>query len=85
MPYFGRVAAFEMFEMTNVMKEVIVNGASPEAIRTQMIADGQTTLQKDAIRLVAEGRTSLEEVQRTFNPGGPKKNPAKSRPRPPAP
>ena len=53
---------------------MIANGASPEAVRQQMMADGQTTLQKDAIRLVAEGKTSLEEVQRTFNPGGPKKN-----------
>ena len=83
-PYHGRVAAFEMFEMTDSMKEVIVNGASPEAIRRQMIADGQTTLQKDAIRLVAQGQTSLEEVQRTFNPGGPNKKPATGRPKPPA-
>ena len=82
-PYHGRAAAFEMFEMTDTMKEVIANGASPEAIRQQMMADGQTTLQKDAIRLVAEGKTSLEEVQRTFNPGGPKKAPAKARPKPP--
>jgi type II secretory ATPase GspE/PulE/Tfp pilus assembly ATPase PilB-like protein len=82
-PYHGRVAAFEMFEMTDTMKEVIANGASPEAIRQQMMADGQTTLQRDAIRLVAEGKTSLEEVQRTFNPGGPKRAPARTRPRPP--
>lgn len=82
-PYHGRVAAFEMFEMTDTMKEVIVNDASPEAIRKQMMADGQTTLQKDSIRLVAEGKTSLEEVQRTFNPGGPKRAAGKARPRPP--
>ena len=82
-PYHGRVAAFEMFEMTDAMKEVIANGASPDAIRQQMMAEGQTTLQRDAIRLVAEGKTSLEEVQRTFNPGGPKKAPTKARPRPP--
>ena len=83
-PYHGRVAAFEMLEMTDTMKEVLANGASPEAIRSQMLADGQTTLQKDAIRLVAEGKTSLEEIQRTFNPGGPKKSPATARPKPPA-
>lgn len=82
-PYHGRVAAFEMFEMTDTMKEVIVNDASPEAIRKQMMAEGQTTQQKDSIRLVAEGKTSLEEVQRTFNPGGPRKVPSKARPRPP--
>jgi type IV pilus assembly protein PilB len=86
-PYHGRVAAFEMLEMTDTMKEVIAAGGDPEAIRRQMTADGQTTLQKDAIRLVADGKTSLEEIQRTFNPGGSgaKKKPMKARPKPPAP
>jgi type IV pilus assembly protein PilB len=85
-PYHGRVAAFEMLEMTDTMKEVIAAGGDPEAIRRQMTADGQTTLQKDAIRLVADGKTSLEEIQRTFNPGGSgaKKKPMKARPKPPA-
>lgn len=83
MPYYGRVPAFEMLEMTDTMKEVIAGGASPEAIRRQMVADGQTTLQKDAIRLVAEGKTSLEEVQRTFSPNTAKKKPAPARPKPP--
>lgn len=85
-PYYGRVAAFEMLEMTDTMKEVIAAGAAPDAIRRQMTVDGQTTLQRDAIRLVAEGKTSLEEIQRTFNPGGSaaKKKPMKSRPKPPA-
>lgn len=83
-PYQGRVAAFEMFEMTDTMKEVVAHGAVPDAIRKQMTLDGQTTLQKDAIRLVAEGKTSLEEVQRTFNPGAAKRRPVKARPKPPA-
>jgi type IV pilus assembly protein PilB len=82
-PYQGRVAAFEMLEMTDTMKEVIAAGAAPDAIRKQMAEDGQTTLQKDAIRLVAEGKTSLEEVQRTFSPGGPKKKPVPPRPKSP--
>lgn len=82
LPYHGRVAAFEMLEITDTMKEVLAADPSPEAIRRQMVAEGQTTLQKDAIRLVAEGKTSLEEVQRTFSSGGAKKRP-KSRPRPP--
>jgi type IV pilus assembly protein PilB len=73
-----------MFEMTDTMKEVIAAGAAPDAIRRQMVTEGQLTLQKDSIRLVAEGKTSLEEVQRTFSPGGPKKSPTKSRPKPPA-
>lgn len=84
-PYHGRVAAFEMLEMTDGMKEVIANGADPAAIRKQMVADNMITLQQDALRLVVEGKTSLEEVQRAFNAGGPaKKKPMKKRPQPPA-
>lgn len=84
-PYHGRVATFEMLEMSDGMKEVIANGAEPAAIRKQMADDNMFTLQKDALRLVVEGRTSLEEVQRAFNTGGPaKKKPMKKRPQPPA-
>lgn len=80
-PYHGRVAAFEMLEISDGMKEVIAEGAAPAAIRKQMAADDMVTLQKDALRLVLEGSTSLEEVQRSFNAGGPaKKRPAKRRP-----
>lgn len=82
-PYHGRAAIFEMLEMTDGMKEVVATNLNPEAVRRQMAADGQTTLQKDAIRLVAQGKTSLEEVQRVFSPpGAAKKKPA---PRPPGP
>ena len=84
-PYHGRVAAFEMLEMTDAMKEVVATNRTPEAIRRQMQAEGQTTLQKDAIRLVAQGKTSLEEIQRVFSSGAPKKKPAKAAPRPPGP
>lgn len=81
-PYYGRVALFEMLEMSEGMKEVIAEGADPAAMRKQMVADNMLTLQKDALRVVVEGSTSLEEVQRAFNPGGARKRPAKQRPRP---
>lgn len=81
-PYHGRVAAFEMLEMSEGMKEVVANGANPAKMRKQMIEENQVTLQRDALRLVVEGKTSLEEVQRAFDAGGPKKRPAKQRPRP---
>ena len=40
--------------------------ASQQQIRQQMRAEGMQTFQKEALRLVAEGVTSLEEVQRVF-------------------
>jgi type IV pilus assembly protein PilB len=82
-PYHGRAACYELLEMTDGMKEVIAAGADPNAIRKQMIAENMRTLQKDALRLVVEGRTSLEEVQRSFAPPRPKQRPGrKRRPRP---
>ena len=82
-PYHGRAADFELLEISDGMKEVIATKFTPEAVRSQMAAEGQTTLQKDAIRLVADGKTSLEEVQRVFSSGAPAKKPAKAQPRPP--
>ncbi|MEQ9407887.1 MAG: ATPase, T2SS/T4P/T4SS family [Fuerstiella sp.] len=80
LPFHGRAAVFELLEMTEGIKEVVINGAEPEAIRQQMNTEGMRTLQRDAIRLVVEGRTALEEVQRAFAP--PRGSRPKGRPRP---
>lgn len=82
-PYHGRAPAYEMFEMTDTMKEVIAAGADAAAIRRQMISEKQLMLQRDALRLVVNGTTSLEEVRRVFSPPrGGKRRPVKRRPRP---
>ena len=85
-PYHGRAAVYEMFEMTDTMREVIAGEeCSAAAIRKQMQQEKQTMLQRDALRLVVDGTTSLEEVKRAFAaPGGgrKKKRPVKRRPRP---
>lgn len=64
--FLGRIGIFEILEMTPGMKEVVLAGATPQLIRQQMKKDGMQTFQKEALRLVAEGVTSLEEVQRVF-------------------
>lgn len=64
--YFGRVAMFELLEVTDGMKPIIAKGGDPAALKAQMRSEGQLTLQKDGLRLVAEGKTSLEELQRVF-------------------
>jgi type IV pilus assembly protein PilB len=68
MGYFGRTAMFELLEMTDGMRAVIAGKPDAAAIRSQMKKDKMTTLQQDGLRLVAEGRTSLEELQRVFKP-----------------
>jgi len=64
--YLGRTGIYEVLEMTPGMKDVVRAGGSPQQIRQQMKADGMQLFQKEALRLVAEGVTSLEEVQRVF-------------------
>jgi type IV pilus assembly protein PilB len=66
--YFGRTAMFELLESTEGMRSVIAGKPDANAVRSQMKKDKMTTLQQDGLRLVAEGRTSLEELQRVFKP-----------------
>ena len=68
MGYFGRTGMFELIEMTDGMRELIAGKPDASAIRSQMKKDKMVTLQQDGLRLVAEGRTSLEELQRVFKP-----------------
>lgn len=68
LPFHGRAPVYELLTMTEGMKEVVAEGAEPEAMKKQMVADGMRMLQRDAIRLVVEGKTALEEVQRSFAP-----------------
>ena len=68
MGYFGRAGMFELLEMSDGMKQVVTTKPDAASIRSQMKKDKMTTLQQDGLRLVAEGRTSLEELQRVFKP-----------------
>ena len=68
--YLGRIGIFEILEMTDGMKKVLREGATPATIRKQMKTDEMLTFQSEALRLVAEGVTSLEEVQRVFQTPG---------------
>ena len=72
--YHGRQGAYELLEINDAMKEIVLAGADPTAIRQQMRTDGMQTLQKDGLRLVEEKLTSLEELQRVFS-GKKKKRP----------
>ncbi|MDB5341452.1 MAG: epsE 4 [Planctomycetaceae bacterium] len=64
--YYGQVPMFELLEMTDEMRALIATKPDVSAIRTQAKKEKMLTVQQDALRLVAEGKTSLEEVQRVF-------------------
>jgi type IV pilus assembly protein PilB len=80
-PFHGRAPAYELFEMTDTMKEVIAEGGDEAAIRKQMVNEKQLMLQRDTLRLVVNGTTSLDEVKRVFSSPG-KRRPVQRRPRP---
>ncbi|MEM1061247.1 MAG: ATPase, T2SS/T4P/T4SS family [Planctomycetota bacterium] len=63
--YLGRIGMFEFISVDDDVCAAI-RGGDPAAIRAAVKAQGGTTFQSEALRLVAEGETALEEVQRTF-------------------
>lgn len=69
--YYGRASMFEFLEMTDAMRAVVAGKPDAPAIRAQMKKEKMLTLQQDGLRLVAEGKTSLEELQRVFKAPSP--------------
>lgn len=64
--YLGRTGMLEIIVVNDEMRALIKSGAAPDQIKSLMRSAGMQTLHKDGLRLVAEGKTSLEELQRVF-------------------
>jgi len=64
--YIGRTPMLELITASEGIKKLIAEGAAADKIKAQARADGMLTFHKDGLRLVAEGKTSLEELQRLF-------------------
>jgi type IV pilus assembly protein PilB len=62
--YKGRVGLFEVMEMSDGLRELVVAGAPLSELRRQAIDEGMTTLRLSGLNKVAEGLTTLEEVVR---------------------
>jgi len=65
--YQGRTGVYEMLEMSNDLVEAINSddtGAFVQAARQQMAGE---TLRRDAVRLVVQGRTTIDEAMRISN------------------
>ena len=62
--YSGRLGVFELMEMTDDIRELIIKNADADMIKAKAIANGMTTMLDDAIGKVLRGVTTLEEILR---------------------
>lgn len=64
--YYGRMAMLEVIVVSDNIRKLIAEGATADQIKVAARSEGCLTFHKDGLRLVAEGKTSLEELQRVF-------------------
>jgi type II secretory ATPase GspE/PulE/Tfp pilus assembly ATPase PilB-like protein len=64
--FMGRTAIFELLVMNDDIRKALVAQPNPDAIRRVAKASGHRGLQEEGILLVAQGVTSLTELQRVF-------------------
>ena len=62
--YKGRVGLFEVMEMTDTLRQLVLNNAAVSELRRVAIGEGMSTLRLSGLRKVREGMTTLEEVVR---------------------
>jgi type IV pilus assembly protein PilB len=62
--YKGRVGLYEVMEVTEELRELILVGASALELRRKAIDEGMITLRYSGLRKVKEGVTTIEEVVR---------------------
>jgi len=61
--YTGRVALFEVLELSRSIRRLVLDGANEDEIKKRAVADGFVTLRKAGLAKVLEGVTTLDEVR----------------------
>jgi type IV pilus assembly protein PilB len=62
--YKGRVGLYEVMEITDELRELILVGASSLELRKKAVEEGMITLRRSGLHKVMEGVTTIEEVAR---------------------
>ena len=62
--YKGRVGLYEVMEITEELRELILVGASGLELRRKAVEEGMITLRQSGLRKVKDGVTTIEEVVR---------------------
>ncbi len=60
--YKGRVALYEVMPIKSKIRELILQGATTEEIKTQAISEKMKTLRMSGLEKILEGVTTIEEV-----------------------
>ncbi len=69
--YFGRVGIYEIMACDAGIRRLIGSGADADQIRREAVANGMVRLREAAIRKLATGLTSFEEVVRVLGESAP--------------
>ena len=62
--YKGRVALYEIMEITDDLRELILVGASALELKKKALEGGMITLRRSGLIKIAAGLTTMEEVLR---------------------
>ena len=62
--YLGRAGIFEILPVDDAIKPMIVDGKDSPEIKREAVKNGMRTLRQSALRKLAEGITTFEEVVR---------------------
>jgi type IV pilus assembly protein PilB len=62
--YKGRVGLYEVMEITDELRELVLIGASALELRKKAVEDGMITLRRSGLQKVMQGITTIEEVAR---------------------
>ncbi len=64
--YLGRIAVFEILQMTPAIQEQVAKGASVQEIQRTATQAGMKNLRSSALQRVLDGETTLQEVERVI-------------------
>jgi type IV pilus assembly protein PilB len=62
--YKGRIAVYEIMEVTKEHREMIMNNASGDDLRELSVRKGMKTLRMSSVQMVLDGVTTIEELMR---------------------
>lgn len=65
--FLGQIGIFEVFVVTNDVRELIIKETPVGDLRKKAIADGMVTMYMDGLDKVARGITTIEEILRVVN------------------